>query len=358
MKNIKFRKNIEKLQWYSSWKSEYTWAAEIFLDTNENPYDVSWDWYNRYPDPLQVELKKEILLMKNEESWMELVLDNIMIDSWSDSIIDLLVRMFCEPWIDSLGFFSPTFWMYRVAADINNVWIKEFLLDNDFKIKNEDIESLGTSISTSEWLKLLFICNPNNPSWNTTVHLWQIREILEKFQWVVVVDEAYIDFCLEESCESLLKNYDNLVIIQTFSKLWGLAWIRCGLALSSAKIIETLNTIKAPYNVSTFTQEVVVKQLKNRDVIFGIRNKIIEEREKMRISLSELEYVIAVYPSQANFLLVKFMRAEKVYIYLRGNWIIVRSFSWKDVINNCLRITVWTPDENKKVLKMLEKFTY
>jgi len=373
MKNIKFRKNIEELKWYSSWKWEFSWKAEIFLDTNENPYDLWWEGNNRYPDPMQVELKNKLIEVKEKQFWIELSLENIMVDSWSDNIIDLLVRIFCEPGKDSLSYFSPTFWMYKVAADINNVWIKEFELDKNFEIRNQYLEKLY-SLSTEGFypqgaprsplndekvsgIKLIFICNPNNPTWNITANLELIEEILQKFNWVVVVDEAYIDFCPEKSALKLLEKYNNLVVLQTFSKLWWLAWVRCWMAFSNSRIIEKLNLIKSPYNVSNITQELVIKQLKNYELIFDIKNKIINQRDKLSKELEKLNIVKKVYKSDSNFLLVEFVDWDKVFEYLKENWIIVRDFSQNKYTYNCLRISIWKESENIILIEKLKKYS-
>jgi len=306
---------------------------------------------------MAIELKKELIKVKKEQFWVNLDINNIMIDNWSDNIIDLIVRIFCEPWEDSLAYFSPTFGMYKVAADINNIWIKEFILDENFEIKNQDLEKIY-SLSTESFnpLKLFFICNLNNPSWNITANLNLIEEILQKFNWIVVIDEAYIDFYPEYSAIKLLEKYNNLVILQTFSKLWWLAWVRCWMAFSSPQIIEKLNIIKAPYNVNSLTQKVVLKQLKNSEIIFDIKKKIILEREKLKINLEKLNFIEKVYNSNSNFLLVKFQDWQKVFEYLKENWIIVRNFSQNKYTKNCLRISIGTEKENKTVLEVLKNY--
>lgn len=352
MKNIKFRKNIEELQWYSCGKWEFTWEAEIFLDTNESSYDLGWLWNNRYPDPMQIELKKQLVKVKKEQLWVDLKVESIMIDSGSDNIIDLLVRIFCEPWEDSLGYFSPTFWMYKVAADINNVWIVEFELDGEFNIKKQDLEKIYLNNS----LKLLFICNPNNPTWNISLSVKNIEDLLKRFNWILVVDEAYIDFCPEYSATKLLEKYNNIVVLQTFSKLWWLAGVRCWMAFSSPEIIEKLNTVKAPYNVNILTQKVVVEQLRNSEVIFDIKNKIVSERKKLKTFLEKLSYVKKVFKSDANFLLVQCEDWQEVYEYLRKNWIIVRNFSDKKFTKNCLRMSIGNEVENLKLREVLNKY--
>ena len=353
MKKIKFRKNIEELKWYSSGKAEFSWKAEIFLDTNENPYDLAGLWNNRYPDPMALELKQELIKVKEKQFWYKLELENIMIDNGSDWIIDLLVRIFCEPEKDNIAYFSPTFWMYKVAGNINNVWIREFELDEKFMIPHSN--PLLTGEGTKQ-TKLVFICNPNNPSWNITASLEKIEEILQKFDWIVVVDEAYIDFCPEYSSIKLLEKYNNLVVMQTFSKFWWLAWARCGMAFSSPKIIEKLNTVKAPYNVNNLTQKVVLNQLKNYEVIFEIWKKLLSEMKKLKVNLKKLKIVEKVYNSDSNAFLVKFKDWWKIFKYLRENWIIVRDFSWKELTKNCLRISVWTEKENEKLINILQNY--
>ena len=349
---IKFRENIEEMKWYSSWKWEFSWKAEIFLDTNENSYDLSGEGNNRYPDPMARELKKELIKVKKEQFWVELKQENIMIDNWSDNIIDLLVRMFCEPKEDKLAYFSPTFWMYKVAAELNNVWIEEFELDENFEIKNQDLEKL----STEGFSPLCFICNPNNPSWNLSISLKNIEKLLQNFNWIVVVDEAYIDFCPEQSAIKLIEKYDNLVILQTFSKLWGLAGVRCGMAFSNEKIIEKLNTVKAPYSVNFLTQNAVLKQLKNSELIFDIKNKIIKNREILIKNLENIRFIKKIFKTDSNFILIKFEDWQKVFEYLRENWIIVRNFSSWKYTKNCLRISIWTEKENTILIKFLKNY--
>ena len=349
---IKFRKNIEELKWYSSGKMEFSGKAEIFMDTNESPYDLWWVGNNRYPEPMAIELKQELIKVKKEQFWVELKIENIMLDNGSDNIIDLLVRMFCEPWIDSLAYFSPTFWMYKVAADINNVWIKEFELDDNFEMPNP-IFKWEDGINQ---IKLIFICNPNNPTWNLTINLENIEKILQKFDWIVVVDEAYIDFCPEYSSIKLLEKYDNLVILQTFSKLWWLAWARCGMAFSNEKIIEKLNTVKPPYNLNSLTQDAVLKQLKNKDIIFDIKNKIILEKNKLEEKLEKMKIIEKIYKTDSNFFLIKFVDWQKVFEHLRKNGIVVRNFSQNKYTKNCLRINIWKEEENLKLVEILKNY--
>jgi len=349
---IKFRKNIEELKWYSSGKMEFSGKAEIFMDTNESPYDLWGIGNNRYPDPMATELKQELIKVKKEQFWINLKQENIMLDNWSDNIIDLLVRMFCEPWIDSLAYFSPTFGMYKVAADINNIWIKEFELDENFEISQ--LNPLLKGEKGTEKIKLIFICNPNNPTWNLTINLENIEKILQKFDWIVVVDEAYIDFCPEYSAIKLLEKYDNLVILQTFSKLWWLAWARCGMAFSNEKIIEKLNIVKPPYNLNSLTQDAVLKQLKNKDIIFDIKNKIILEKNKLEEKLEKIKIIEKIYKTDSNFFLIKFVDWQKVFEYLRKNWIVVRNFSQNKYTKNCLRISIWKKEENLKLVEILK----
>ncbi len=352
---IKFRENIEKMKWYSSGKKEFSWKAEIFLDTNENPYDLFWLWINRYPDPLAIEVKKELIKVKKQQFWIDLKQENIMLDNWSDNIIDLLVRIFCEPKKDKIAYFSPTFWMYKIAAELNDVWIKEFELDENFEIPFSPhlTSPKGRGI---EQIKLIFICNPNNPSGNLTISLENIEKLLQNFNTIVVVDEAYIDFCPESSAINLIEKYDNLVILQTFSKLWGLAGIRCWMAFSNKKIIEKLNTVKAPYNLNSLTQEIVLKQLKNSEIVFDLKNKIIKNREVFIKNLEKIKFVKKIFKTNSNFVLVKFEDWQKVFEYLRENWIIVRNFSSWKYTKNCLRVSIWTEKENKTLIDLLKNY--
>ncbi len=349
MKNIKFRKNIEKLQGYSSGKWEFSGRAEIFLDTNESPYDLWGKGNNRYPDPMQKELKEKLIEVKKQQLGVKLKQENIMIDSGSDNIIDLLVRIFCEPKEDKLAYFSPTFWMYKVAAELNNVWIEEFKLDKNFEINVKNLEKL----STEGFSPLCFICNPNNPSGNISISVENIEKLLQNFNGIVVVDEAYIDFCPKKSCVKLIEKYDNLVILQTFSKLWWLAGVRCWMAFSNKEIIEKLNIIKPPYNVNILTQTVVIGQLENAEIIFDIQKKIISERNRLEKALNKLNCVEKVFPSDSNFLLIKFEKAQEIYEYLQKKGIIVRNFSQKKLTKNCLRISVGSVEENRRVVEVL-----
>ncbi len=332
------RKNVLKLKPYSSARDEFQGNASIFLDANENPYPSN---YNRYPDPHQIKLKEKISSIKN------IPVNQIFLGNGSDEPIDLLIRAFCEPGFDNVLIPQPTYGMYSVSAEINNVEIKTIKLTNDFDI---DIDSLHDG--WDEHTKLIFLCSPNNPSGNL-LSPKKIKYVLTHFHGLVIVDEAYIDFANYPGFVPLLKTYPNLVVLQTLSKAWGLAAIRLGMCFASAEIIAVLNKIKPPYNISIVTQQIALEELhfevrKNRWV-----SELTAEREKLKEALTKIKSVQQVFQSDANFLLVKVTNAKNVYAALVKKGIIVRDRSNVILCNDCLRITVGTPTENQVLLKEL-----
>ncbi len=345
------RKNIRKLIPYSSARSEYNGKAGIFLDANENSFGTITKTnpslnLNRYPDPLQQELKNKISKIKKVNP------ENIFLGNGSDEPIDLLFRAFCEPSRDAVLLFPPTYGMYKVAAQINNVKIFEAPLKKDFQIDLQEVKK----ISKSKNLKLIFICSPNNPTGNL-IGRESILKIADEFKGIVVLDEAYVDFSPGNSIMKNLADFPNLVILQTFSKAWGMAGARMGMAFASKKIIDVLNRIKAPYNINIYTQKEVQKFLRFENKKNTFVSKIIAERNVLSENLSRLTIVKKVFPSDSNFLLVKFHHAIKVFEFLRKNRIIVRNRTKEINCENCLRITVGTPKENIRLIQLLKIFS-
>ena len=339
------RPNIAKLTPYSSGKSEFSGKADIFLDTNENPFGDGI--LNRYPDPLQEKVLRELSEQKKCSS------ENIVLGNGSDELIDLLVRMFCEPEKDSLVFCSPTFGMYRVAADINAVKSIDIPLDSDFQLDTEKILSFSRA---ENFPKILFLCHPNNPTGNA-MEQEKVELLLQEFPGIVVIDEAYSDFCSEKSFLSRLSEFPRLVVLQTFSKLWGLAGVRLGMAFASEEIIRVFRSIKAPYNINVLTAEAAHKRLLENKKVIQERDLLLEERKKMRQELERISCVQKIFLSDANFLLVRFSEGNTVYNILLKEGIVVRNFSQKKRLENCLRITVGTPEENEALLKVLQNFS-
>jgi len=340
------RENIKRLAPYSSARQEFAGAAEIFLDANENSFGSPLAaGYNRYPDPLQLEIKEKIARLENLKT------TEIFIGNGSDEAIDLLFRIFCEPDLDEAIICPPTYGMYKVSADINAVKTKEVFLTADFQLNVQYIRK-----AFNKWTKLLFICSPNNPTGNL-MRRAAIIKIAKSFQGIVVVDEAYVHFSGEGSMINEIKNLPNLVVLQTFSKAWGLAGLRVGLAFANEEIIALFNKVKPPYNVSQIAQEAILEAFKNREKVEKTIAEIIFEREKLIKNLSEFSFVKKIYPTDANFVLVKTINAEKIYKFLLDEKIVVRNRNSVEMCAGCLRITVGTPEENAKLLISLEKFT-
>jgi histidinol-phosphate aminotransferase len=343
------RENIKKLVPYSSARDEYKGSQGIFLDANENslgsPIDDITENVNRYPDPLQLELKEKISKVKG------LSIENIFIGNGSDEAIDILYRAFCEPGKDKAIVCPPTYGMYEVSAAINDVRVKKInLMPETFQLETEKILA-AFDVNT----KLIFLCCPNNPTANG-VKWGDIQLILEKFSGIVVVDEAYINFASYKSLITQLPNYPNLVILQTLSKAWGMAGLRVGMAFASAQIIDVFNKIKPPYNINVVSQQLAKEALDNIEQVNDFIKEIVEEREKLAVSLKEFSFIKKIYPSEANFLLVKVSDPKKLYDYLLGLQIIVRDRSKTPLCEGCLRITVGTKDENKKLLAALKQY--
>jgi len=295
LQNI-IRKNILSLQPYSSARDEFTGEASVFLDANENPYNAPW---NRYPDPRQLALKNRLSQLKG------VPVASIFLGNGSDEPIDLLFRAFCEPGYDNVVAISPTYGMYRVAADINNIAYREVLLEEDFSLKASKLLA-----ATDAFSKIIFLCSPNNPTGNALNQAELVR-IISEFNGLVVLDEAYIDFCPEKSMVANLSKYPNLVILQTLSKAWGLAGIRLGMAFASPEIISILSKIKYPYNINLLTQEKALEMLQSPDQKENWVQIILQQKETLVSELLALPLVIHLYPSDANFSLVKTTAARK-----------------------------------------------
>lgn len=339
------RPNILNLKPYSSARDEFKGEASVWLDANESPVVLPGvqTGLNRYPEPLQPVLKERISKIKGVAA------ENIFIGNGSDEAVDLLFRVFCEPGLDKALVFPPTYGMYGVCAAINDVQVMESLLDEQFSTNMTDFGRKNL-----ESPKLTFICNPNNPTGNVQSHDI-IKQIIETSKGIVVVDEAYIDFCPEQSVLSWIEQYPNLVVLQTLSKAWGLAAARIGLAFASTPIIKLMNAVKFPYNVGKPSAEAAISVL---DRYSEMKNKTKETsvlRDRLAEKLMAFTFVEKIFPSWANFLLVKFRESEKIYQFLAGKGIIVRDRSNQPGCSGCLRITVGTETENQTLLKELKE---
>ena len=333
------RKNILNMKPYSSARDEFKGVASVFLDANENPYDTG---LNRYPDPLAWAVKKELSAIK------KVAPENIFLGNGSDEVIDVLMRIFCEPNVDNIITLPPTYGMYQVSADTCGVEVIKINLDENFQPKIEEILR-----GANERSKILFICSPNNPSGNA-IESGLILNLINNFKGIVVVDEAYSDFSKQPSCSEWIGTFSNLVVMQTFSKAWGLAGIRLGMAFASREIIDLMNKVKPPYNVNQLTQQAALDALKNVEKKNEQVAEILEQRAKMAEILRGLDVVEKVYPSDANFLLVKVRQANALYNYLLKKEIVVRNRHTVVLCEDCLRITIGVPDENAKLVKALK----
>jgi len=331
------RPNILALTAYSSARDEYKGKEGTFLDANENPFGN----LNRYPDPQQKKLKKLLADFRAVQS------KNIFVGNGSDELIDLVFRIFCEPSVDKALTFTPTYGMYDVSAAINNVSLTKLPLNDKFQI---DLTGLEPHLK-DERLKLIFICSPNNPTGNL-INPLTIESILQRFGGIVIIDEAYIDFTEANSLVSLIKKYDNLIVSQTMSKAWGLAAARVGIAYANEEIIKLLNKVKPPYNVSLPNQNAAITAINNLDAYKSKLKLILQEKERMKRLLGELVCVKKIYPSDANFLLVKVTNADGLYKQLIDKKVITRNRNKQ--IPNCLRISIGKPEENNNLLKALK----
>jgi histidinol-phosphate aminotransferase len=331
------RKNVLNLIPYSSARDEFSGKSGVFLDANENPYGN----LNRYPDPYQRELKKRISLVKGISE------ENIFLGNGSDEIIDLCLRIFCNPGVDKMLTFTPTYGMYEVSAAINDLTVIKIPLDAGFQI---DVRKAALYFSDPK-LKLVFICSPNNPTSNS-MNFAEVERLLSAFNGIVIIDEAYIDFSEQPSFIKLLDQYSNLIVMQTFSKAFGLASVRVGMAFCSKAIISLFNKMKPPYNISTINQQAVLNKLEHPEEYKKQVLSIRSERKRLASLLGKMKLIEKVFPSDANFLLVKVKDANKLYNILVDNNIIVRNRN--SVIENCLRITVGKKSENDLLIRALK----
>ncbi|SDC83963.1 histidinol-phosphate transaminase [Williamwhitmania taraxaci] len=331
------RPNILALKPYSSARDEYAGGAGIFLDANENPFGE----LNRYPDPHQRDLKHKLATLKAVND------NNIFVGNGSDEVIDLAFRIFCIPGVDKALTFAPTYGMYEVSSAINNIELLTIPLTTDFQI---DVEKVKLYFADSS-IKLLFICSPNNPTGNL-MNKRDVEYILKNFNGIVIIDEAYIDFAKEASLISLIDQYNNLIVSQTFSKAWGLAAARVGLAYANSEVISLFNKVKSPYNVSKINQQAAIDALTKFEVYSERLTLILKEKERLIAQLQELVIVKKIYPSDANFLLLEVEHADSLYTALVAQHIITRNRSKQ--VENCIRISIGTPHENDELVKALK----
>lgn len=339
------RNNIRNLKPYSSARDEFKGEANIFLDANENSLGSPLlKWYNRYPDPMQWKIKDKLSVIK------QVPVDQIFLGNGSDEPIDLLFRCFCEPGIDEVIVFPPTYGMYEVSANINNVHLSKVPLTKEFQL---DLEALEMAIKPNT--KIIWICSPNNPSGNS-IDREDIEMVLNNFDGLVVVDEAYINFSRQKSFVGDLADYPNLVVLQTLSKAWGLAGLRMGMAFASPAIVAYLNKAKPPYNISEPVQELALKALDEIGQVNDMILQLVASRKIMEEELARASSVVRVFPSDANFLLVEFTDAKAMYDYLVAKGIVVRDRSNVLLCENCLRITVGTELENQHLMQAINSF--
>ena len=345
--NNLLRENIRNLIPYSSARDEFSGEASVFLDANENSFGSPLpDNYNRYPDPLQLAVKQKLSLIKGVPS------RNIFLGNGSDEAIDILFRAFCRPGIDNVITVPPTYGMYEVSANINDVEVRKVKLNKAFQL---DVEKIAESIDENS--RIIFICSPNNPTGNS-MDRDDIQTLLTNFKGLVVVDEAYINYSRQKTFIQELTEFANLVVLQTLSKAWGLAGLRVGMAFASEEIIEVFNKVKAPYNISHSSQQLVLKALENADQINEWIRQTVAERENLTVQLSLMDFVEKIYPSDANFLLVKTKDPRFIYQNLVNQGIIVRDRSKVELCEGCLRITVGTPEENETLVHTLRSLNW
>ena len=334
------RPDLLEMKPYSSARDEFEGTASIYLDANENPFN---NGVNRYPDPLQKKLKQRIAEIKGVKA------EQLFLGNGSDECIDLLFRLFCRPGIDKVATISPSYGMYAVSARINQIELVEILLNEDFSLDPERI------LNASKDCKILFLCSPNNPTGQSFPKA-QLIELVEKFQGIVVIDEAYIDFSLEDSMLTVLNDYPNLTVSQTFSKAYGMAGIRLGMLFGSIELISWINKIKPPYNINQLTQEFAFKKLVDLTIVKSEIELIVSERKKLMNAFSHLSLIQKAYPSDSNFILIKVPAADLLYYYLIKKGIVVRNRSNQPLCNNTLRLTIGTPDENILLINALNDF--
>lgn len=350
--DLLIRENIKNLAPYTTARHEFTGHASVMLDANENSIgspvlletgDRS-EALNRYPDPLQLNLKKRISEIKG------LPQENIFAGNGSDEAIDMLLRIFCEPGYDNIITLPPTYGMYSVCAAINNIKVKEVPLTSEYQM---DIQAIADAVD--DYTKIIFICSPNNPTGNS-INRKDIEIILNNFDGLVVIDEAYINYAKQKTFAQQIMDYPNLVVMQTLSKAWGLAALRVGLAYASKEIIHFMNNVKYPYNINEAAQQLAIQGLNNVEEVNNWTRQTVEQRGLLELELSKLSFVEKVYPSDANFLLVKIKDANKIFLYLQTKGIIVRNRSTTAGCEGCLRITIGTMEENKQLIEALKSW--
>ncbi|MFA6085912.1 histidinol-phosphate transaminase [Mucilaginibacter sp.] len=339
------RENIKNLTPYSSARDEYQGEASVFLDANENAFGSPLDTaYNRYPDPMQYQVKMRLSEIKGVPA------RNIFVGNGSDEAIDILFRSFCNPGVDNVIIVPPTYGMYQVSANINDVEVRKVLLTEEYQLNLE-----GIAEAIDERTKLIFICSPNNPTGNS-INRDDIETLLANFNGIVVIDEAYINFSRQKTFIQELTEYANLVVLQTLSKAWGLAGLRVGMAFASEEIIEVMNKVKPPYNVNEASQQLALEALNNVQQVNEWIKETLAQRDKLVLTLKDFNFVLDIYPSDANFILVKTTDAKGIYNFLVQNGIIIRNRTNVELCEGCLRITIGTPDENKILIDTLQQY--
>ncbi|MFY7879329.1 MAG: histidinol-phosphate transaminase [Lacibacter sp.] len=343
--NQLLRPNIKALVPYSSARDEFKGEAKIYLDANENSIGSPLlKWYNRYPDPYQLKIKEKLSAIKGVS------VEHIFLGNGSDECIDILYRAFCNPGKDNVIICPPTYGMYEVSANINDIEIRKAPLLDNFQLDLVHMETL-----VDEHTKIIWICSPNNPTGNS-IHHEDIEAVLNNFDGIVVVDEAYINFARQHSFIQQLKEYPNLVVMQTLSKAWGLAGLRLGMAFASEAIISVYNKVKPPYNISEAVQELVLEALDHVEDVNAMIRELVQQRLRLEQELLQVPIVQRIYPSDSNFLLVQVQDARAVYEWLLTQKIVVRDRSKVILCDNCLRITVGTESENAELLNALLQF--
>lgn len=339
------RPNIKNLVPYSSARDEFKGSASVYLDANENAYGSPLTkWYNRYPDPLQLQVKSKLSEVKG------VPMENIFLGNGSDECIDILIRAFCEPGKDNIIICPPTYGMYEVSANINDVLIKKVPLTPEFQL---DLPAIEEAVDDNT--KIIFLCSPNNPTGNS-LDRDDLEIILNNYWGIVALDEAYINFSRFRSFTQELADYPQLVVMQTLSKAWGLAALRLGLAFASEEIIGVMNKIKPPYNINQASQDLALKALEEVGMVNDMIREIVSQRAILEKELAKLPVVKRIYPSDANFLLVQVTDAKGIYNYLLGKGVVVRDRSSVTLCEGCLRITVGTEAENKALLAYLQSY--
>ncbi|GAA4911578.1 histidinol-phosphate transaminase [Mucilaginibacter defluvii] len=339
------RPNIKKLVPYSSARDEFKGEASVYLDANENAFGSPLNTaYNRYPDPLQYKVKTRLSEIKGVPP------RNIFLGNGSDEAIDVLFRSFCNPGVDNVILVPPTYGMYEVSANINDVETRKVLLTEDYQLNLE-----GIAEAIDERTKMIFICSPNNPTGNS-INREDVETLLANFSGLVIVDEAYINFSRQKTFIQELTEYANLVVLQTLSKAWGLAGLRVGMAFASEEIIEVMNKVKPPYNINEASQQLALEALNNIDTVNNWIKEALAQRDKLVLQLKNFDFVLDIYPSDANFILVKTNGARDIYNHLVQQGIIIRDRSKVELCEGCLRITIGTPTENETLINALQNY--